>query len=228
VFFLVALAQLLAAAPTRADWSCVSREGRLKTCTSLARCQKFYPACAATAPIDDLECADPRCRFATAAEAAPSPPPMKKAAPPSVPPKRLTKPGEFAPLAAPTLQMHAEKMLEEVRTLVHTPHADETLSKVRGESGLSPEQEARLYGGAATSALRTADHRRLVNELRADSELRNELRRQLASRSSGEHAYDPAAAAALNAVLTEAEGGPKNEERMKPLAPDEAFGVDKQ
>jgi hypothetical protein len=234
VLLLLALTQLFTAAPASADWSCVTREGRLKTCTSLARCHRFFPACAGAAPLEDKECSDPHCRFTSPEAASPAPPPpmppppVKRTVAPPTPPKRFTKPGELAPLAAPTLQVRAEKKLEEVRTLVHTPHTDGALSKVRGESGLSPEQEARLYGSASSSSLSKADHLRLVNELRVDSELRNELRRQLASRSSGEHAYDPAAAAALNAVLTEAEGGPKSEEHMKPLAPDEAFGADKQ
>jgi hypothetical protein len=114
-------------------------------------------------------------------------------------------------------------------------------------SGLSAEEEARLFGTkaappAASDPAKTdfakawprymsaADHKRWVEELQADRPLRLELRKQQASQPGAASAEDREAAAELNALLTEAEKHageePKEDGSLKPLSPEDAFGLD--
>ncbi|MGZ3737002.1 MAG: hypothetical protein ACXVC0_18675 [Bdellovibrionota bacterium] len=242
---------LLAPLSASADWSCVNSDGRLMTCESPTPCREYYVSCVARAVIEDKACQDPRCHFATKAEEAPPPPP------PPPPPKPLPPPPPPQPSAPPPVPLRktprldvsrpssisslAEQRLEEFHSLVLASRgkAAKVAAEKRGHSGLTPAEEARLYGTAPAEIPKTvtrwqtymseAEYRRHLEEFQKNVPLREELRRQLASRTSGEHAYDAESAALLNLLLAEAEkhsgDGGKSTDSLKPLRPEDGFDL---
>jgi hypothetical protein len=144
----------------------------------------------------------------------------------------------------------AEKKMSELKELVRRSHSRASIAAAisqKNASGLTVEEEARLFGKAPEAPppppdpskidfsrawptyLSEAERRRFQEDLR-DKKLRFELRRRLASISREASLEEKEAAGLMTMLLNEAEkkAGDTDKEpgSIKPLAPEDAFGLD--
>jgi hypothetical protein len=139
-----------------------------------------------------------------------------------------TKPADVAHLA--------EVRIAGAKELVHKARTKAAPQK--NSAGLTAEDEARLFGKKVEDTgevkawsyyFTEAEHRKTLEELRASPKLRFELRRQLASLPKDANAETKEAYGFLTALVSEAEkktDAPKDGESLKPLNPEDAFGLD--